>query len=117
MKHSPVKIILLASMTALLSVPGCRDRDTLLSPSGESGWLKLSVEFASEESKPAGENTRLSDEETKRKAQESKESTRLASGIIGMDAEAYDGSQGGLVSLGAGTIDINWVDSSFSGTK
>ncbi len=120
MRKSLVIIALLPVVTALSAIPGCRDRDELLSPAGPVGYLKLSVDFALDATtssanpllpEPAG----ISDPAGKHKAVTQGSSSALSAAISFMDAEVYDGSQGALLSLDAAPLNINWDDSSFSG--
>jgi len=119
MRNLTAIIVLLLCTAALLTTPGCRDRDNPLSPMGPAGHLKLSVDFALDENAPPEnlsppESADLSAPADKRKAAQSA-STVLSAAIGFMDAEVYDGSQGALLSLSSGTLEINWEDSTFSG--
>ena len=121
MRHLVVIIALLPVAAILLIIPSCRDRDDLLSPMGPVGYLKLSVDFTPEEKSPAGEHplpaaAGISAGADKRKAVSQSSSPVLSAAITRMDAEVYEGSQGALVSLAADRLNINWSDSSFSGT-
>jgi YVTN family beta-propeller protein len=112
MKHLVVISVLLAAATLLFTIPGCRDRDALLSPGGPSGSLQLSVSFAVEdEALPEPE---MAATEKKGKADGKGSSAGLSAAIYAMDVEVYDGSQDVPVSLATGVITINWDDSSFS---